>query len=84
MQTTVNGLPRCNKCGNHNLVVEKLPSQVDGKELSVFFVLCKGPEGCGTPDGKGCRPLTNGMPSQFEAEKQWREEAGRHPYKEPA
>jgi hypothetical protein len=83
---SVNGLPACNKCGTSKyLVSEKLPSQpTDGQETFLFFILCKNPDACGAPDGKGCRTLTNGVASAYGAEKAWREEASRHPFKEPS
>ncbi len=80
---SVNGLPACNKCGTSKyLVAEKLPTQPkDGVDANLFFVLCKNPESCGVPEAKGCRVLTNGKPSQYEAETAWREEAARHPFR---
>jgi len=38
------------------------------------FIICRSPTDCGSPDGKGFRPLSNGQPTEAAAWKQARDE----------
>lgn len=60
-------LPSCNHCGCPPLV-----DRVGDEGHYQFFVLCQSPASCGAPNGRGTRVLSNGKPSQGEAEADWR------------
>ena len=56
-------IPACNHCG------ATPRTELVGHQ---HFVICRG-RGCGDPDGKGSRPLTNGKATASEADAEWRD-----------